>query len=150
LPENAYVPVKTISSHGNNFLKLLLISELLYYRKIEGDVPKSVNSVRNGMPVANNRQSERREALNVNNPVQAKRSSGSSTDAMHCVYTINSAGVELLRSSVIFDDLPRAALRLQGVIQIEVLRTFCYASVVSSFLDASVCGVFFILREKIR
>jgi hypothetical protein len=89
------------------------MSELQYYRKVKGDVPKNVNFVMNGMPVANNRQSERRKALNVNNPVQAKRSSGSMT-----ILSINSEGVELLRSSVILDDLPRAALRLQGVIQI--------------------------------
>jgi hypothetical protein len=59
---------------------------------------------RDGMLVANNRQSERRKALNVNNPLQAKRSSGSMT-----TLSSNSVGVELLRSSVIFDDLPRAA-----------------------------------------
>jgi hypothetical protein len=44
-------------------LSFFVISELQYYRKVKGDVPKGVNFVRNVMPVANNRQSERREAL---------------------------------------------------------------------------------------
>jgi hypothetical protein len=42
---------------------------------------------------------------------------------------INSEGVELLRSSGEIRGLaPSCACGLQGVIHIEVLRTFCYAS----------------------